>query len=291
MKENTIGIVGAGTMGCGIAQTVASRGITALIKEKDQAALARSLQMIEANLDQEIERWSLTESEKRAILSRIKGVSSLEEIADVPLIIEALPESEPGLKGRVLSELNAVCDPQTIFVSNSSTLSVTELGQASGRPDRVIGGHFLHPVPKRPLVELVRGLATSDETCQSVRGFVASLKKTPIEVFESPGYVTTRVILPLLNEAMHVVMEGVASPEDVDAAMKLGYNFDQGPLEMADRMGLEEVLAWMQHLFQELGEMKYRPCPILRKMVRAGHKGAKAGQGFFCYDAEGRRVA
>lgn len=277
-------------MGCGLARTVAARGITALIKEKDDACLARSLAAIEAGLDLEIARWSLTESEKRAILSRIHGVRTLEELADAPFIILALPEGQMELRVSIWRELHTLCDPQTIFISNASTLSITELANASGRPDRFIGGHFLNPVPKRPLVELVRGLHTSDETYNKVKAFIDSLKKTPIEVFESPGYVTTRVILPLLNEAMHVVLEGVASAEDVDAAMKLGYDFDQGPLEMADRMGLDEVLAWMQHLFVELGELKYRPCPILRKLVRAGHLGTKTGQGFFRYDSEGRRV-
>ncbi len=290
MKENTIGIIGAGTMGGGVARTVAARGITGLIKEKDETALARALAAIEAGLDLEIARWSLTDSEKRAILSRIHGILTLEELADVPFIIGCLPESLPEMKALVWAELNALCDPATIFISNTSTLSVTELASASGRPDRFIGGHFLYPVPKRPLVELVRGLDTSDDTYRKVKAFVLSLKKDAIEVFESPGYVTTRVILPLLNEAMHVVLEGVATADDVDEAMKLGYSFDQGPLEMSDRMGLDEVLAWMQHLFQELGELKYRPCPILRKMVRAGHLGTKTGQGFFRYDSEGRRI-
>lgn len=290
MRENTIGILGAGTMGCGLARTVAARGITALIKEKDEACLERSLRAIEADLDHEIARWSLTESEKRAVLSRIRGVSSLAELADVPFIIGALPESQFALRVKLWEELNAICDPATIFISNTSTLSITELASGSGRPDRFIGGHFLNPVPKRPLVELVRGLRTSDETYHKVKAFAESLKKTTIEVFESPGYVTTRVVLPLLNEAMHVVLEGVASAEDVDLAMKLGYEFEQGPLEMADRIGLDELLAWMQHLFQELGELKYRPCPILRKLVRAGHLGVKVGQGFFRYDSEGRRL-
>jgi 3-hydroxybutyryl-CoA dehydrogenase len=290
MRENTVGIIGAGTMGSGIARTCASRGITSMIKERNEKCLKEALENIEAGLDNEIERWSLTESEKRAILSRIKGVTSLKEFKDVPIVIEALPESKMELKIDILKKMDEVCDAETILITNSSTLSVTELASNSGRPEKVIGLHFLHPVHKIPLVELIRGLQTSDDTFKQTVAFTKDLKKTPIEVFESPGYVTTRAILPLLNEAMHIVMEGVASARDVDRAMRLGYNFEKGPLEMADCMGLQEVSAWMQHLFEEYGELKYRPCPILRKMVRAGHLGVRSGKGFFTYDEEGRRI-
>lgn len=201
-------------------------------------------------------------------------------------MVEAVPE-DLALKAAIFQELDRACPPEDILASNTSTLSVTEIAALTKRPDRVIGLHFLHPVPKVPLVEVVRGLATSDATYRSSLEFVRMLGKTGIEVFESPGYVTTRVMLPFLNEAMHVVMEGVASAEAVDTSMKLGYGLPVGPLQLADRMGLDEVRRWMQYLFDELGDVKYRPCPLLRKMIRAGHLGVKSGRGFFEYDEAG----
>jgi 3-hydroxybutyryl-CoA dehydrogenase len=201
------------------------------------------------------------------------------------IVVEAVPE-DLELKTSIFQELDRACPPEDILATNTSTLSVTEIGARTKRPDRVIGLHFLLPVPRVPLVEMVRGLATSDATFASAREFVRVLGKTGVEVFESPGYVTTRAILPFLNEAMHIVMEGVASPEAVDTSMKLGYGLPIGPLALADRMGLDEVNRWMQYLFDELGDLKYRPCPLLRKMIRAGHLGVKSGRGFFEYPEE-----
>jgi 3-hydroxybutyryl-CoA dehydrogenase len=190
-------------------------------------------------------------------------------------------------KAKLFSELDRACPPEDVLATNTSTLSVTEIAAHTGRPDRVIGLHFLQPVTTVPLVEVVRGLATSEQTFRTSLELVRLLGKTGVEVFEYPGYLTTRVILPFLNEAMHVVMEGVATAEAVDTSMRLGYGLPVGPLALADRMGLDEVMRWMQHLFEELGDLKYRPCPLLRKMIRAGHLGVKSGKGFFDYDESG----
>jgi 3-hydroxybutyryl-CoA dehydrogenase len=284
-----LGVVGAGTTGRGIVQTAAQAGIKVVFCEISDEKVAEAIAGITAALDREIERWGLTKTEKTVILSRIRGTTTYEELKVAPLVIEAVRENL-GLKSEVLQALDKVLPPETIFITNTSSLSITQLAAVTNRSDRVVGMHFLSPVPKRPLVEVVRGLHTSDETVKQVKEFASDISKSAIEVFEYPGFVTTRLILPLLNEAMHVVMEGVASANDVDAAMTLGYNFPNGPLEIADRIGLDEVLLWMEHLFRELGDLKYRPCPLLRKMVRAGHLGVKTGRGFFLYDERGRRA-
>lgn len=241
-------------------------------------------------MDRDIQRWTITKSEKNAIFSRIHGSTEFKNAAECNLIIEAVDENFE-MKRRIFAELDELCSPETIFISNTSTLNLSKLAAATKRPDKVIGMHFLNPVPKIPLVELVRGLKTSDATFLVVKKFAERLGKTPVEVFEYPGFVTTRVIVPLLNEAMHVLMEGVATAEGIDTAMKLGYNFQYGPLELADMMGLDEVLAWMESLFHELGDAKYRPCPLLRRMVREGKLGRKNGEGFFKYNDQGKHSA
>ena len=177
-----------------------------------------------------------------------------------------------------------------VFISNTATLSLSKLSQSSRRADRIIGMHFLNPVPQTPLVEIVRGMKTSDETFELVKAFARRIGKTPVEVFEYPGFITTRTILPMLNEAMHVLMEGIARAEDIDTAMKLGYGMQTGPLEMADTMGLDEVLMWMEVMYHELGESRYRPCPLLRRMVRERKLGKKVGEGFFKYNEDGKRL-
>jgi 3-hydroxybutyryl-CoA dehydrogenase len=284
-----IAVVGAGTMGQGIAQTASQAGMDVLIIEKDEDSLKSSLAGIEDKLDWEISRWAKTLSDKKAITSRIQGSVEITDVAEHPIVIEALPENL-AMKKVMFSVLDEICQLEAIFVTNTSTLSITEIAAATGRQTKVIGMHFLYPVPKTPVVEVVRGLKTSDLTFDKIRRFAIQLNKTPIEVYEYPGYVTTRVILPMLNEAMYVLMEGVATAEGIDTAIKLGYNMEQGPLALADQMGLDEVMTWMETLFRELGDLKYRPCPLLRKMVRAGHLGKKTGQGFFHYDETGRIV-
>lgn len=287
MRFRTVGIVGGGTMGQGIAVTCSAAGLDVLLKDVDEAAAARALTEIAEALDRDIAKWRRTQSEKKAILSRIQPVPGMEALEAAEIVIEAVPE-DLEMKTAIFQELDRVCPPEDILASNTSALSVTEIGTRTKRPDRVIGLHFLHPVPQVPLVEVVRGLSTSDETFAHALDFVKLLGKTGIEVFEYPGYVTTRVILPFLNEAMHVVMEGVASAEAVDTSMKLGFGLPVGPLALADRMGLDEVYRWMSHLFDELGDVKYRPCPLLRKMIRAGRLGVKSGKGFFEYDEDGQ---
>jgi 3-hydroxybutyryl-CoA dehydrogenase len=186
-------------------------------------------------------------------------------------------------KQNLFKKIDEICDKETIFVTNTSALSITEIAEVTQRPERVIGMHFLNPVPKIPLVEIVRALKTSDETFNIINEFSDTLDKTAVEVFEYPGYITTRVIVPMINEAMYILMEGVASAEHIDTAIRLGYNFSKGPLALADMIGLDELMAWMETLFRELGEAKYRPCPLIRKLVRAGHLGVKTGKGFFEY--------
>ncbi len=285
MAHSPVGVVGAGTMGRGIAIACAAAGVDVIVLEKSPEALERALAGLARDLDADIAKWRRTEAEKRAVLARVRPARSVEDLSAARLVIEAVPE-EAGLKGLVLEDLDRVLAPDAVLATNTSTLSISELATRVRRPERVIGLHFLFPAQRAPLVEIVRGLQTSDAAFAAARDFVRSLGKTGIEVFEYPGYVTTRVLIPFLNEAMHVVMEGVASPEDVDTAMKLGYGLPVGPLALADRMGLDEVMRWMRHLFDELGDAKYRPCPLLRKMVRAGRLGVKSGRGFFDYGSD-----
>jgi len=282
-----VGIVGAGTMGQGIAVACAAAGLDVLVSERTPQSAQAAMAEIVQGLDHDIAKWRRTEAEKRAILARIRTVDSFGALEAAQLVIEAVPD-DLELKTAIFQELDLVCPAEDILATNTSALSVSEIAARTKRPDRILGLHFLTPVPVVPLVEVVRGLSTSDPTSRDALEFVRLLGKTGIEVFESPGYVTTRVILPFINEAMHVVLEGVASAEAVDTSMRLGYGMPLGPLALADRMGLDEVMRWMQHLFDELGDLKYRPCPLLRKMVRAGRLGVKSGSGFFEYDDQGR---
>ncbi len=277
-----VGILGAGTMGRGIAAAVVQAGVEVLLCEKDPDLAQAALAKIAEDFDYEISRWAITEGDKRSLMKKLAVTANLAELAGTDLVIEAVPE-DFDLKVKLFEQLSVLCPPDRVFVTNTSTLSITKMAEQLTNPQRFVGVHFLYPVTKVKLVELIRGLKTSDATYQQVREFLVSLGKTPIEVYEYPGYVTTRIILPMINEAMQVVLEGVASAEDVDTAMKLGYNMEVGPLALADRMGLDEVMKWMEHLFRELGDLKYRPCPILRMKVRAGHLGVKSGKGFFEY--------
>ncbi len=275
-------VFGAGIMGRGISQLIASKGMDVILIEKSETAAKHSLIELEKNIDEEIARWTMTEGEKRAILKRITASSNMDDAVYGDLVIEAILENL-GAKQKLWEKVDKICDPNIIFITNTSALSITEIASTTNRQDKIIGMHFLNPVPKIPLVEIVRGLKTSDETYQFIKVFSETLDKTAVEVFEYPGYITTRIIVPMINEAIHIIMEGVATPEHIDTAMKLGYNFPKGPLSLADSIGLDELMAWMETLFRELGEAKYRPCPLLRKLVRAGHLGKKTGKGFFEY--------
>ncbi|UCD37102.1 MAG: NAD-binding protein [Fidelibacterota bacterium] len=282
-----VAIIGAGTNGTLMAQTIAAHGHDTLLVEVNPQLIGQVPKDLEANMDREIRRWGMTQSEKKSILGRIAISPSLEDARKSHFVMEAIPESLEA-KQNLFLQLDRNCPWETIFLSNTSILSLTEIASVlpEHRQERVIGLHFLNPAPRIPLVEIVRGMKTSDATFGEVKDFAESLGKTAVEVFEYPGYVTTRIILPMLNEAMHVVMEGVATAEDIDTAMKLGFDLPMGPLALADQIGLDEVLNSLQVLFHELGDLKYRPCPILKKMVRAGNLGVKTGKGFFEYETE-----
>jgi 3-hydroxybutyryl-CoA dehydrogenase len=274
-------------LGRSLAQKVASCGIDVIVLEVSEEAAAASRDELVASLDDELRKWGITASEKKVILGRIAFTTEPARVADGDLLVEAVSE-DLALKQAVMLRAGALCPPDRIFITSTSTLSVTEIAAASGRADRVVGMHFMNPVTRSPIVEVVRGTDTSDATMEQAVEFARTLDKTVIEVFEYPGYVVTRAIVPFVNEAMHIVMEGVASAEDVDLALRLGYEFKMGPLEYADRVGLDTMLGWMDHLFRELGDFKYRPCPLLRRMVRAGRLGRKVGRGFFEYHGNDR---
>ena len=284
-----IAIIGGGMMGRSIATTIAQEGLNVCLKETDEDAVEISRKELNRTLDHEIARFGLTESEKKAILSRINYVMEFECASRCDLAVEAVQE-DFDLKKEIVTELDRRMAPDYPIVINTSTLSITELAALAGQPERILGMHFLYPVTKTRVVEVVRGQVTSDEAYLRAIRFARLLGKVPIKVFEMPGFVTTRVVLPLVNEAMHVVMEGVAEAAEVDLAMKLGYDFRTGPLEWADRVGLDRVLNWMKHLHQESGEPRFRPCPLLKRLVRAGLHGAKTGRGFFSYDINRRRI-
>ncbi len=286
---NTIAIIGAGLMGQGIAQTIAASGLEVVLIEKDSLHLDKAKADLSSLMDREIRRWSVTQSEKKAILSRIKWETTFDKIAQCDLVIEAVDEDFELKKG-IFQRIDIIVDKDTIFISNTSTLSLTKIAESTTRPEKVIGMHFLNPVPKIPLVELIKCLHTSNETVEKIKKFAARIGKTAVEVYEYPGFVTTRAIVPLLNEAMYILLEGVATAKDIDTAMRLGYNFQMGPLELADSMGLDEVLAWMETLWKTLGEPRYRACPILRKLVRERKLGKKTGEGFYKYDENGNII-
>ncbi|KQX68711.1 3-hydroxyacyl-CoA dehydrogenase family protein [Paenibacillus sp. Root444D2] len=290
MVFKTIGVIGGGTMGQGIAEMLAARGLEVLLVEKTTDKLDRAMEQITVSLDKQIERWSLTDTEKKLILAKIRKADSLEDMAACDMVIETISE-DLNAKKHVFFQLNQICSPAIILATNTSTLSVTEIAAVTTNPERVIGLHFLHPVAKINLVEIIRAMKTSDETFNRTRLFVDELLlKKSIKVMESPGFITTRLICTLINEALHTLSEGVASAEDIDNAMRIGYDFKYGPLEMCDRFGLDSVHAALEGMFRDYGDMKYRPSFLLKQMVRAGHLGVKTGEGFFRYDKDGDRL-
>lgn len=284
-----VGVVGVGTMGQGIAEMLAKNSLDVFVLEHSKDRLEHALHMIEVSLDKQIEKWAITSSEKKLILSRIQPVAKMEELSACDLIIESISE-ELEAKKEVFEQLDRVTSSKTILASNTSSLSLTEIASVTRSPERVIGMHFVHPVATVNMLEIVRGLKTSDETVEALKEFSEVIQKKPVMVFESPGFVTTRLICLFINEALHVLEEGVATAEDIDEAMRKGYSFKYGPFQMADHFGLDSVQAALENMFREYGELKYRPSFTLKKMVRAGQLGVKTGVGFFKYDTDGDRI-
>jgi len=282
MEIETIGVVGAGAMGNGIAQVCAQAGYKVIMNDREDAFVQRGLATIEKSLSKLTENGKFTPAHRDAIFGRIRPSTDLADVADAQLVIEAVFE-KLEIKREVLGRLDGLCAPETILASNTSSISITKLAAATKRPERVIGMHFFNPVPIMQLIEIIRALQTSQETFDTIRDLSVKLGKTPVEVQDSPGFVSNRVLMPLLNEAMFTLMEGVASAEDIDTAVKLGLNHPMGPLTLADYVGLDVCLDVMEVLHRELGDPKFRPCPLLRKMVDAGYLGRKSGQGFYKY--------
>jgi len=282
MTIETIGVVGAGTMGNGIAHVCAKAGFNVILVEVEQRFLDRGLAAIAKNLAREVEKAKLTAAESAAAQARIQGTLSRENLAACQLVIEAASERFE-IKQQLFQQLDQICPIATILASNTSSISITKLAAQTNRPDRVIGMHFFNPVPVMKLVEVIRGLATSDETYAAVKATAERVGKTPVEVNDAPGFVSNRILLPMINEAIYAVMEGVATPEAVDEVFKLGMAHPMGPLTLADFIGLDVCLDILRVLQSGLGDPKYRPCPLLIKMVDAGWLGRKSGRGFYKY--------
>ena len=282
MAIQTVGVIGAGTMGNGIAHVFARNGYQVILCDVEQKFLDRALATITKNLDRELAKAKISESQKAETLKRISPVVDRAALGNCQFIVEAASE-KLEIKAELFSTLDRICPESVILASNTSSISITKLAATTSRPDKVIGMHFFNPVPVMKLVEVVRGLATSGETFQTVRELAIKIEKTPVEVNDAPGFVSNRVLMPLLNEAMYAVMEGVATPEAVDEVFKLGMAHPMGPLTLADFIGLDVCLDIMRVLQSGLGDPKYRPCPLLIKMVDAGRLGKKSGQGFYKY--------
>jgi 3-hydroxybutyryl-CoA dehydrogenase len=279
---NTVGIVGAGTMGNGIAQTCAAAGLQVVMVDISDEAVAKGLATIAGSLDRLIKKDKLTADDKAAILARIQGSTQYSDLQPAQLVIEAATENY-ALKVKIVQQLDALLAPEVLIASNTSSISITKLAAVTQRPDRCIGMHFFNPVPLMALVEIIRGLQTSDATHDAVHAMATVLGKTPITVKNGPGFVVNRILMPMVNEALFVLAEGVATAEDIDAGMKLGCNQPIGPLALADMIGLDVCLAVMEVFLAEFGDSKYRPCPLLKEMVAAGRLGRKTGQGVYTY--------
>lgn len=278
----TIGVIGAGTMGNGIAQVAARAGYNVIMRDVSDEFLHRGLQSINSSLQRDIDKQRLTEAEKQEIVGRISSTTDVEKLSEASFVIEAVTENL-NVKTEIFKSLDRITQPETILASNTSSISITKLGAATARPDKVIGMHFMNPVPVMKLVEVIRGLATSDETYERVRLLTERFGKTALDCNDSPGFVSNRVLMPMINEAIFTLYEGVATRESIDGIMKLGMNHPMGPLQLADFIGLDVCLAILNVLYEGLGDPKYRACPLLKRYVDAGWLGKKTGRGFYEY--------
>ncbi|MFO1263488.1 MAG: 3-hydroxybutyryl-CoA dehydrogenase [Rhodoferax sp.] len=282
MAIQTVGIIGAGTMGNGIAQACAVSGLNVVMVDISDAAVSKGVATVAGSLDRLLKKEKITAADKDTALARIKGSTSYEDLKAADIVIEAATENY-DLKVKILKQIDTMVGPEVIIASNTSSISITKLAAVTSRADKFIGMHFFNPVPMMALVEIIRGLQTSDATHAAVEAMAKALGKTPITVKNAPGFVVNRILVPMINEAFFVLAEGLATPEDIDAGMKLGCNQPIGPLALADMVGLDVCLAVMEVYLSEFGDSKYRPCPLLKEMVAAGRLGRKTGRGVYAY--------
>ena len=282
MAIKKIGVIGAGTMGHGISLVAAKAGYDVIIRDIKDEFVNKGLSKIEKFLNRSVEKGKMTEAEKNKILSKIKGTTKLEDLKDADLVVEAIFE-DVNVKKDIFKELDTICKKETLFASNTSTIPITDLASVTSRPESFIGMHFMNPVPLMKLVEVIRGLRTSDQTAKIIKELAEKMGKIPVEVNDGPGFVSNRVLFAMINEAMFCLQDGTGTAESIDSVMKLGMNHPMGPLELADLIGLDVSLNILNVLYDGFNDSKYRPCPLLKKMVQAGYLGRKSGKGFYDY--------
>lgn len=283
MSIQKVMVIGAGQMGSGIAQVCAQAGYEVKLNDREETFFERGFQTISKNLSRNVEKGRMTEDEKQSVLNKISKSLSIDDASDVDLVIEAAVENME-IKQSIFKQLDAIAPAHTILATNTSSLPITEIAAATNRPEQVIGMHFMNPVPVMKLVEIIRGLATNDEVYAAIEEMTKKLSKVPVEVNDFPGFVANRVLMPMINEAIYTLYEGVATKEAIDDVMKMGMNHPMGPLQLADFIGLDTCLYIMEVLHEGFGDSKYRPCPLLRKYVKAGWLGKKTGRGFYIYE-------